>query len=70
VEIERTDYRRGFGRERIEGRTASGEVVVVPLSFTDAAPEEDPFLALSGGRALFRGDDLLRLVDLVRELGA
>ena len=64
--IERTGYRRSFGHERVEGRDTSGALVTVPLSFTDAAPEQDPFLAISAGRALFRGGDLLRLAELLR----
>ncbi len=52
----------------LDGRDACGKPVVVPLSFTDAAYEEDPFLAISEGRALFRVEDLLELADLVEEL--
>lgn len=61
-------YRRSFGGEMLDGRDACGSPVVVPLSFTDAASEDDPFLAISRGRAFFRVDDLLELADLVEEL--
>ena len=40
-----------------------------PVSFTDAAFEEDPFLAISAGRAFFRAADLLRLAELISGLG-
>ena len=66
--FERIGYRRSFGGEMLDGRDACGNAVVVPLSFTDAAFEEDPFLAISDGRALFRVEDLLELADLVEEL--
>ena len=69
-EIELLAYRRGFHHEVVEGRDAAGELISVPLSFTDAALEEDPFLAVSAGRALFRGDDLLRLAELLSGLGS
>ena len=68
-ELELLAYRRGFGYEMVEGRDASGALVSVPLSFTDAAFEEDPFLAISAGRAFFRASDLLRLAELISELG-
>jgi len=44
---------------------ADGWVHAIPLAWTDAA-EEDPFVVLSGGRACFRVEDLLRLADLIR----
>ena len=65
--LERIGYRRSFGGE-MPGRDAGGNAVVVPLAFTDAAYEEDPFLAISAGRAFFRVEDLLELADLVEEL--
>jgi hypothetical protein len=69
-EIELLAYRRGFRYEMVEGRDASGALISVPLAFTDAAFEEDPFLAVSAGRALFRAEDLLRLADLLSGLGS
>lgn len=69
-EIELLAYRRGFGYEVAEGRDASGALISVPLAFTDAALEEDPFLAVSAGRAFFRGEDLLRLAELLSGLGS
>ena len=63
-------YRRGFGYEFVDGRDAAGALVSVPLSFTDVAFEEDPFLLVSAGRALFRGEDLVRLAELLSGLGS
>jgi len=53
----------------VEGRDALGTLISVTLSFTDAAFEEDPFLAVSAGRAFLRASDLLRLAELISELG-
>lgn len=69
-EIELLAYRRGFGHEYVEGRDGAGVLVSVPLSFTDAAFEEDPYLLVSAGRALFRAEDLIRLAELLSDLGS
>ena len=69
-EIELLGYRRGFHYEVLEGRDAFGALVTIPLAFTDAAFEEDPFLAVSAGRALFRAEDLLRLAELLSGIGS
>ena len=42
-----------------------GRKVQVPTTWTDAAAP-DPFVALSGARAYFRVEDLLRMEDLIR----
>ena len=39
----------------------------MPLDWTDMGPE-DPFIAVSAGRALFRVEDLLGLVGLIEEI--
>ena len=67
-EVELLTYRRGFNYEKVEGRDAAGVLISVPLAFTDAAVEEDPFLAVSAGRALFRAEDLLRLAEVLAGL--
>ena len=69
-ELELLAYRRGFGYEVVDGRDATGAVVTVPLGFTNAAFEEDPFLLVSAGRALFRAEDLVRLAELLSSLGS
>jgi hypothetical protein len=43
-------------------------VISIPASWTDAAPP-DPFVVQSHGRAVVRLEDLLALVQLVRDLG-
>ena len=67
-EIELLGYRRRFHRDVVEGRDAGGTLISLPLAFTDAAAEEDPFLAVSAGRALFRAEDLLRLAEILAEI--
>jgi hypothetical protein len=69
-EFELLVRRRGFHQDVVEGRDAGGVPVSVPLAFTDAAAEEDPFLAVSAGRSLFRAEDLLRLAEILSELGS
>jgi len=44
-----------------------GNKTSVPLDWTDIAPP-DPYIIVSAGRALFRVEDLLRLVHLQREI--
>ena len=68
--FERIDYRRSFGGEMLDARDASGKPIAVPLAYTDAAYEEDPFLAISAGRAYFRIEDLLELAEVLVELQA
>ena len=61
-------YRRSWGgRERVDCLDEQGQLVSIPLAWTDAA-EPDPFVVLSGGRAQFRVEDLLRLAELMRGL--
>jgi hypothetical protein len=43
----------------------SGDLISVPIAWTDLAEETDPFVALSGGRAYLHPADLLALADLV-----
>jgi hypothetical protein len=38
-----------------------------PSAWTDAG-QADPFVVLSGGRAVVRFEDLLRLVELIKDL--
>ncbi len=65
-EFELLDYRGSFGGERVEGRDGNGEIINVPLFWTDAYTG-DPFVVLSAGRSFLRPEDLLALSDLVRE---
>jgi hypothetical protein len=68
-ELEFLECRGSFGGERVEGRDGKGDIVTVPLFWTDAYPE-DPFVALSAGRSFLRPRDLLMLSDLIRELAS
>lgn len=47
----------------------SGSLTSLPAAWTSVVPP-DPFEVMGGGRALFRLDDLVRLVALVEALGA
>jgi len=46
----------------VKGRKSS-----VPLEWTDIGPK-DPFITIAGGRSLFRVEELLGLVGLIREI--
>ena len=58
------DRRNTWGEDRVYVRDQEGQLRRLPASWTSAGPV-DPFVALSGGRAHFRMEDLLRLVELV-----
>ena len=63
------DRRRGgTGEDRLYLEIEPRRVVPVPAAWTSLAPP-DPFAVLAGGRPLFRVEDLLRLCDLVAEVG-
>jgi len=47
----------------------SGSLTSLPAAWTSVVPP-DPFEVMGRGRALFRLDDLVRLVALVEALGA
>ena len=53
--------------ERLLLQVGDGSVWSIPPQWTDLA-DEDPEVAMSGGRALFRVADLLELADLVDRL--
>ena len=68
-EFELIRYRRSWGGNgSVDGRTAGGQRISLPLSWTDAGAE-DPFLTMAKGRSYFRVDDLLRLAALIEHLG-
>jgi hypothetical protein len=48
--------------------TAEGRLSQIPVNFTDLV-EPDPYVVVSSGRAYLGLQDLLGLVDLLRELG-
>jgi len=61
-------YRKTWGEDRVFFQV-DGRLRGVPASWTDVV-ERPVFVALAAGRAHFRPDDLLRLVELVEGLGA
>jgi hypothetical protein len=66
-EFELLDIRSVWGEWRVYYGGEDGSLRRLPLSWTDAGAE-DPFLAFSDGRSLFRVDDLVRLTGLVDQL--
>jgi hypothetical protein len=67
VEFEIDSVRRIANGCRIFFFNTKGRRSSVPLNWTDVGPQ-DPFVALSAGRSLFRVEDLLGLVRLVEEI--
>jgi hypothetical protein len=61
--------RRCWGQWRVFYYTEDGQLAYFPASWTDTG-ESDPFVVLSAGRAAVRFEDLLRLVELIRDLKA
>lgn len=60
-------YRRSWGYESVDGLDAKGRAFTAPLGWTDAG-EDDPFQAVSQGRACGRVADLVRLAGLLEEV--
>jgi Family of unknown function (DUF5372) len=67
-ELERASGPPQESHRRVYFYTADGRLSSVPLTFTDLV-EVDPFVAASAGRAWLGIKDLLRLAELVEELG-
>jgi hypothetical protein len=59
-------HRKTWGEDRVFFHD-KGRLRALPASWTDAAAPT-PFVAMAAGRAHFRPDDLLRLVELVGAL--
>ena len=55
---------RGTGGDRVYFYDDHGRLESMPASWTDMTAEE-PFIAVSAGRAYFRVDDLVRLISLL-----
>ncbi len=60
-------YRHNWGEDRVYFHDEDGRLVSLPAGWTSVNPQ-DPFVVTSAGRSLLRVDDLVKLVDLVREL--
>lgn len=56
--------KQAWGEQRVYFYGDEDCLVAMPAAWTDAMAL-DPFVALAGGRAYFRMEDLLRLVELV-----
>jgi len=63
--LELLAYRHSWGEERVMYRDAGDRIRALPASWTSVVAP-DPYVALSAGRSLFRLDDLVALVGLVR----
>jgi hypothetical protein len=66
-QFEFVDCRRCWGQWRVFYYTEDGQSAFFPAGWTDAG-QADPFVVLSGGQALYRFEDLLRLVKLIEGL--
>ncbi|MDZ7698532.1 MAG: DUF5372 family protein [Deltaproteobacteria bacterium] len=66
VEFEIETIRKVPGEVRVFFYTTNGRKSSVPLDWTDIGPR-DPFVVVSAGRSLFRVEDLLGLVCLMRK---
>jgi hypothetical protein len=60
-------YRRNWGENRVYFHDEHGRLTSLPAEWTSLAPP-DPFVAVSGGRSLFRFQDLVDLAAMLREL--
>jgi len=67
-EFQLVEYRRDWGREHAVFYDENGDLVAVPVDWTDLAEAADPFVTLSEGRALGRPVDLLALRALIEEV--
>jgi uncharacterized protein DUF5372 len=66
-ELEFVKRRRNWDADRVYVFNEAGELVSLPVEWTDVAPE-DPFVVIAAGRCAFRVEDLLELADLVERL--
>ena len=60
-------HRKTWGEDRVFFYDEQGQLKSLPASWTSFGAV-DPFVALSGGQALFRPEDLLKLADLLDEI--
>ena len=63
-ELESINYRCGSRLSSISFYDSNGGLHFVPVEWTNIFPE-DPFLKISGGRSLFRCEDLVNLLQLM-----
>jgi hypothetical protein len=60
-------YRQNWGEEIVWFHDANGQLNSLPAVWTSVIAE-DPFVAVSGGRSLFRVAELLDLARLIEDL--
>jgi len=66
--LEFVKRRRNWDADRVYVFDPDGELVSLPAEWTDAVAA-DPFVEIAAGRCPFRVEDLLKLVELVEQLG-
>ena len=59
----------GLGEDRVYFYNEEQQLTALPASWTDLVAA-DPFVSIAAGRAPFRADDLLELVQLIHHLSA
>jgi hypothetical protein len=59
-------YRQNWGEDRVYFRDEQGQLRALPAGWTSLAAD-DPFVAVSAGRSVFRTVDLLELVALMAQ---
>lgn len=57
-------YKSAWGDDRVYFYNESQQLTALPASWTDVVAA-DPFVAVAAGRAPFRANDLLELVELI-----
>jgi hypothetical protein len=67
-EFEFVKRRRNWRDDRVYFFDEAGQLVSLPAAWTDAVAE-DPFVTVAAGRSPFRTADLLKLAELVAQLG-
>jgi hypothetical protein len=65
--FELVTYRQNWGEDRVYFHNADGRLSSIPACWTTVVAP-DPFVAVAGGRCLFRYEDLLQLVALMEKL--
>ena len=66
-EYELVTYRKNWGEDRVYVHNEAGELVGMPVHWTDFFPV-DPFHVVAAGQSLFRPADLLLLAQLIERL--
>ena len=64
-EFQIIDWRPNWTEDRVYFRGADESLSSIPSHWTDLLPE-DPFVVMAAGRSLFRADDLMELVHLIK----